>query len=298
MSKNNVIKIDNWGLTKIEADSERRVLDVELGERLGLEKPRNIRLLIKKFSADLEQFGPLPMRPVEMRIEKRGAIHGFESRKVNAYYLNRDQALFIATKSETERANEITVSLIKAFRELERVATASLREIERLERMILAEHRPWELLWTQDVPNALASVYGWDLSGIVGYPQWMGTITEKLYDLIVGKKTMDVVRERQRELGRSVELHQLFTDELRTAFIKKLERLLTIVNFVMRDRTLDKQSRVSRFWYDLGQEFGQPGLQLEMQFEGPAVCRKCGWPMSNEDKFCCKCGTKKRTVAA
>ncbi len=94
----------NGPLEPTNINGEPRILDVELGKRLGFAKPTKIRDLIKRHRANLEAMGPLPT------VER--VINGGEATE---FYLNRKQAIFITAKSETAEATDITIEIIEKF---------------------------------------------------------------------------------------------------------------------------------------------------------------------------------------
>ena len=69
-------------LTPINGES--RVKDLSLAERLGFDRPVNVRNLIKRNVPKLEAFGPL------FTMER--VINGGQARE---FYLNQKQAIFI-----------------------------------------------------------------------------------------------------------------------------------------------------------------------------------------------------------
>ncbi|AOW47104.1 hypothetical protein A4S02_10410 [Acetobacter ascendens] len=79
-------------------NGELRILDIDLGKRLGFAKPVKIRELIKRHLSSLEQMGTVPT----VGTVKRG-------QDATEYYLNRKQAIFITAKSETAEATDITI---------------------------------------------------------------------------------------------------------------------------------------------------------------------------------------------
>lgn len=91
-------------------DGELRILDTDLAGRLGFSQPRDIRKLIARHRGALLQMGILPTE--EMTVGK--------GQKVEAYYLNRKQAIFITAKSETAEATDITIEIIHRFDAYER----------------------------------------------------------------------------------------------------------------------------------------------------------------------------------
>ncbi|HAO32341.1 MAG TPA: hypothetical protein PLP22_00305 [Candidatus Competibacter sp.] len=92
-------------LTVIEGGP--RILDVQLAEHLGFERPVKIRDLIKRNEAKLLSFGVLPTVG-----KTSGELGG---RPTAEYYLNQKQAIFICMKSETERAFDVQVEIVRVF---------------------------------------------------------------------------------------------------------------------------------------------------------------------------------------
>lgn len=90
-------------------EGELRILDIDLGKRLGFAKPVKIRELIKRHLPSLEQMGTVPT----VGTVKRG-------QGATEYYLNRKQAIFITAKSETAEATDITIEIIERFDAYER----------------------------------------------------------------------------------------------------------------------------------------------------------------------------------
>lgn len=87
--------------------AEPRISDVKLAEVLGYERPANIRKLIKRHQSSLEQFGS-----VLSMVEQTSAEGG---RPGHSYSLNRKQALFVCTKSDTPMATAVTIALVEVF---------------------------------------------------------------------------------------------------------------------------------------------------------------------------------------
>ncbi|MBB4284533.1 hypothetical protein [Roseospira goensis] len=80
-------------LTITPINGEPRILDTDLAVKLGYERPRAIRQIIERYISHLSSLGYLaPHRVAQLR--SNGATHF-----VDAYYLNRKQALFIITQA-------------------------------------------------------------------------------------------------------------------------------------------------------------------------------------------------------
>ena len=71
-------------LTLTPVDGEPRVFDLTLAERLGFERPRKIRDLIKRNQSKLQRFGI---------IATVAKIHDAAGRPASEFYLNQKQAV-------------------------------------------------------------------------------------------------------------------------------------------------------------------------------------------------------------
>lgn len=96
----------NGNLAVCEVEGEPRIRDLDLAERLGFAKPAKIRELIARHEFALLALGLLPTV---------GTTHVSNGRTFDAYFLNRKQAIYITTKSETSEATEITIEVIERF---------------------------------------------------------------------------------------------------------------------------------------------------------------------------------------
>lgn len=92
-------------------NGELRILDTDLATRLGFERARDIRKIIRRYEAELTQMGRCAT--VARRPEAGGHT-------VVEYYLNEEQALFITAKSETAKATKITIEIVTQFAAMRR----------------------------------------------------------------------------------------------------------------------------------------------------------------------------------
>ena len=92
-------------------NGELRILDTDLAARLGFDRPRDIRKLIKRYEADLGKMGTCATMA--------RVIRGNET---EVYYLNKKQSIFITAKAETAEATDITIEIIEKFDAYERGA--------------------------------------------------------------------------------------------------------------------------------------------------------------------------------
>jgi hypothetical protein len=105
-----VARIDGWSVS-MDADAPR-ILDEELGKRLGFARPRDIRKLIDRLVKD-EKLRDIRMRATASRIELRRGVH--RDQVVNEYWLTERQALKVIAKSETAIADAILDEVIDVF---------------------------------------------------------------------------------------------------------------------------------------------------------------------------------------
>lgn len=89
-----------------DVEGVSRVRDLDVAERLGFERPRNIRKLITRHRSDLERFGPICSI-----WSKPGRV----GRPSEEFWLNEDQAVFITAKSDTPTAADVTVMVVRLF---------------------------------------------------------------------------------------------------------------------------------------------------------------------------------------
>lgn len=89
-------------------DGVARVEDARLAEALGFVQKQMIRPLIKRHIEALQRFGE-----VYFIRNKPGPKGG---RPSQVFYLNEEQAIYITAKSDTPRAAEITVEMVRVFR--------------------------------------------------------------------------------------------------------------------------------------------------------------------------------------
>lgn len=92
-------------------DGAPRMMDLTLAEALGFARPSNIRRIITRHIPSLKRFGEV-CSAVEQTLKNKNNSGG---RPGKAYYLNKKQALYICTKSETENATEVTIQMVEVF---------------------------------------------------------------------------------------------------------------------------------------------------------------------------------------
>ena len=120
-----------WALWRQSADSKEPLAkDTDVAVWLGYDRPRDIRQLIDRYTDDLGVFSRHRTAKIATDGSKRG-------RPEEGYLLTEAQALFIAAKSETPKANVVLKTMIAVFlkaRDLLRgvLNPAMVRDMERL----------------------------------------------------------------------------------------------------------------------------------------------------------------------
>lgn len=92
-------------------DGTPRMMDLTLANGLEFSRPRDIRKIIERHMESLIRFGEVcatAAQTLNLK-EKLGGRPG------KAYYLNKKQALYICTKSDTSNATEVTIQMVEVF---------------------------------------------------------------------------------------------------------------------------------------------------------------------------------------
>jgi len=103
------------GPLRVEAagDGEPRVRDVDLAERLGYERPRDVRQLVARNRGELERYGAICERGAVQRSQT--PTGGAREVEVTECWLNEGQALLVCTLSRTDRAADVREEVIRVF---------------------------------------------------------------------------------------------------------------------------------------------------------------------------------------
>lgn len=114
----NIVKVEGWVVE--EHEGAWSVRDVELAEKVGLAKPRDIRKTIAKAIEDGALSGAAatgaqdsPCFWTEAEVIVRPGNAGPTT--VNTYRLNRSAALLICTRLRTKNAIDITLAIVRVF---------------------------------------------------------------------------------------------------------------------------------------------------------------------------------------
>lgn len=126
--------VNGWEV--LEENGSRLVRDIDIAERAGLAKPRNIRATIKANKDALEKFGALQVRPQCGRT-RMPQERGVREDQVNEYWLNERQAIrlvqYLRTPASKEMNENVFTSLMDLFDSFRRGELVPSRPIDPLE---------------------------------------------------------------------------------------------------------------------------------------------------------------------
>lgn len=106
------IVVAGWAMTAWVNDAEPRIRDTDLAERLGHDRPRDVRKMVARLEKEGE-ISEIYMRATVALISKPNG--GTEERAVNECWLTESQALMVAMHSRTEKAKAIRVEMIRVY---------------------------------------------------------------------------------------------------------------------------------------------------------------------------------------
>ena len=121
MATNNIISINGYRLQY--QDGEPMIQDLELAQRLGYERPRAIRDLIKRLLREEK----LNRNNIRRTVEQS---QGEAGRPSEVFYLDEFAAIKVTTKSEAANADEITNEVIRVFIDAKRGKRPSSRAVD------------------------------------------------------------------------------------------------------------------------------------------------------------------------
>lgn len=105
-----VQRVLGWPIATVEDDPEPRIRDEELGKRLGYARPRDVRKMAERYHAAkiLSDFDICAT-------VARSADPLGRGRPATVYYLTEPAALFLAARSETRLAVDLTRQMVEVF---------------------------------------------------------------------------------------------------------------------------------------------------------------------------------------
>lgn len=188
-------------------DKVPRVRDVDLGRQLGMAHPLDIRGTIKEHADFLNKIGFLARRP-----QNHG---GGKGRPTEEFWLNKEQAYYIASLSKTEAGKQTLLMLVKAFSVFERMV------VQRIPPLLRADFAPWSKVWRDELVSELSKLKGEVFNG-GRHPRWCARWNSIIYECLLGKEVYAALKKQNPDPSKGHNHHQLITPEYREAFEKQL----------------------------------------------------------------------------
>ncbi len=239
------------GLEFHSADGEPRIRDIDLAVKLGYSRARDIRPVIR----EAEKFNGFGICGVSPRNSK-----GQRGRPEEEYWLTERQALFVTTRSGTEKAAEVTMLLVDAFiavrKQIDRDEQA-LKTIPRrlIEAFLLPSPAPeWVRMFQPSLVTAICELHGVKWTG-GPHPRWLAQTNRKIYDLVFSSAIGAEIKRRNPVPAHGANHHQHLTAEARDYMAAQLR----IVEAIAR-----QSSSKADFWIRMEREFSGGMLQLSL----------------------------------
>lgn len=239
---------------EIANDGVARILDVELGERLGFERPTDIRYLIARYKSKI---GFLHT------VRRTSSDEAGRGRPSKEYWLTERQALFITARSQTDKAADVTLALVDAFlaarEQLQRTQRSQSGIIKRLVEAFLLPKpvEEWEGMFGRSLIRALCALHGERYEG-GAHPRHLASTNRKIYDLIFSTEIGTELKARNPTPHFGSNHHQHLTPEAREYLAAQLQIVEAIAH-----QSADKDD----FWRRLERHYGGGMLQLPLMPE-------------------------------
>ncbi len=257
MSNAIVLQVDGLALQRDAVDGEFRIRDVELAVRLGYDRPRKIRELIRSM-AETGELSGVRMRPAVGRIEKRGAIQGVEERAVDEYWLDRIEALLVVMRSDAPHAVPMRRVIADVFHKVllqyEESKTALRRLPAHIERWFLSPSAlDFQALWPDSLVRELERLHGREWAG-GRHPHHMKSTYPAIYKIVMSSPVAAKMMANNPDRDR-LRHHQFITPEARPFVVAQLG----IIESIARG-SADKAD----FWGRMEREYAGGFLQLPL----------------------------------
>ncbi len=256
MSSSIVLQVDGLALERDGGDGEFRIRDVELAERLGYDRPRKIRELIKSMIDTGELPGLLP-RPAVGRGRNQ---HG-ETRAqvvVDEYWLDRIEALLVVMRCDAPNAIPMRRVIADVFHKVllqfEESKTALRRLPSHIERWFLSPTAlDFQSLWPDSLVRELERLHGREWGG-GRHPHHMKSTYPAIYKLLMSSPIAAKMMANNPDRDR-LRHHQFISPDARPFVVAQLG----IVESIARG-SADKVD----FWGRMEREYASGLLQLQL----------------------------------
>lgn len=250
-----VLHVDGFSLERDAADGEFRIRDIELAERLGYDRPRDIRKLIGGMVDTGELAGIQCRAAVARQIVGRSGA-GVREYTVDEYWADQIESLLIVMRSDAPNAIPMRRVIAHVFRkallEYERSKSALRRLPEHIERWFLSPSAlDFQALWPDSLISELERLHGrvW-----VGgrHPHHMKSTYPAIYRMVmsspIAAKMMEGNPDRER-----LRHHQFITPEARPFVVAQLAIVEALAH---------QSANKAGFWTRMDRQYGGGLLQL------------------------------------
>lgn len=250
-----VLQVDGFALHREPADGSFRVRDIDLAERLGYDRPRDIRKLIKAMVDRGELPGVSP-RAVVAPGKLRGKVH--EEIVVDEYWLDRIEALLVIMRSETPGAAHMCRVMATVFDKVltqyEESKTALRRLPAHIERWFLSPTAlDFQSLWPDSLVRELERLHGREWKG-GRHPHHMKSTYPAIYRMVMSSPIATRMMENNPDRER-LRHHQFITPEARPFVVAQLG----IIEAIARG-----SANKADFWSRMEREYAGAYLQLRL----------------------------------
>jgi len=238
-------------------DGEFRVRDVDLAERAGMSRPRDVRQLIERNRGELEENGALCVRGAVRRMQM--PTGGTAKREVDEFWLNEAQAYNLVALMRTPLAAKLRPLLARVFVQVRREAEKQQRTSHAiwnrvLDALLAPKPADWELCFTDALVTQLASLDGYAWSG-GRHPRYLRSTNRKIYDTVFSTDVGRELKVRCPNPQKGDNFSQHLTPEARDY----LRAQLRVVEAIARQSTSKDD-----FWSRMDREYGGGLLQIPL----------------------------------
>lgn len=187
-----IVKIDGF---EVQGSDKPRIRDVDLGERLGYDRPRDIRQLIERLSKDGE-IAEVQTRGTVTRVARKG--RGQVEIASTEYWLTREQALLVCMRSDAKSAASVRSVMVGVLLRVFDLAGEQLSWAETpFIRYMLTppgQKEAWEGTISENLVRHFCRVWGVKWEG-GRHRRFLGRIQQLIYQELLGP-AYRVMKER------------------------------------------------------------------------------------------------------
>lgn len=252
-----VLQVDGLALQRSATDGEFRIREIELAERLGYDRPRDIRKLISSMVETGELAG-IHMRATTSRIRIGPKLRAERLETVNEYWLDRIESLLVVMRSDARNAIPMRRVIADVFHKVllqyEESKTALRRLPAHIERWFLSPTAlDFQSLWPDSLVRELERLHGREWVG-GRHPHHMKSTYPAIYKLLMSSPIAAKMMANNPDRDR-LRHHQFISPEARPFVVAQLG----IVESIARG-----SASKADFWVRMDREYSGAFLQLNL----------------------------------